>query len=71
MESTETKQYPTVDAACLQFKKFLQSLEPSLEVREHFRNARLEVLKGLRQALDNRISDLSRSAETGRKIDVE
>jgi hypothetical protein len=71
MDSTETRQYPTIDAACLQLKKFLQSLEPSPEVREHFRNAQLEVLKGLRQVLENRISDLSRTAETGRKIDVE
>jgi hypothetical protein len=71
MDTTEAKQYPTVDAACLQFKKFLQSLEPSREVCEHFRQARLEVLKGLRQILDNRISELSRAAETGRKIDVE
>jgi hypothetical protein len=71
MDSTETKQYPAVDAACLEFKKFLQALEPSPEVREHFRAARLEVLKGLRQMLDNRISELSRTRETGRKIDVE
>jgi hypothetical protein len=71
MNSSETKQYPAVDAACLEFKKFLQALEPSPEVCEHFRNARLEVLKGLRQMIDNRIADLSRAAETGRKIDVE
>ncbi|HET8550474.1 MAG TPA: hypothetical protein VFL57_20830 [Bryobacteraceae bacterium] len=71
MNSTEPRQYPTVDAACLQFKKFLQSLEPSAEVREHFRTVRIEVLKGLRQMIDNRIAELSRTAETGRKIDVE
>ena len=71
MDSTETKQYPAVDAACLAFKKFLQSLEPSLEVSEHFRTARLEMLKGLRQMLDNRIAELSRTPEAGRKIDIE
>lgn len=71
MDNMEARQYPTVDAACLRFKKFLQSLEPSTEVREHFRQARLEVLKGLRQMLDNRIAELSRSAETGHKINVE
>jgi hypothetical protein len=71
MDTTETRQYPTIDAACLQFKKFLQSLEPSPDVREHFRQARLEVLKGLRQMLDNRIAELSRTAEAGHKIDVE
>jgi hypothetical protein len=71
MDSTETKQYPAVDAACLGFKKFLRALEPSREVCEHFRNARLEVLRGLRQMIDNRIADLSRTPEAGRKIDVE
>ena len=71
MDNTGTKQYPAIDAACLQFKRFLDSLEPSPEVREHFRTARLELLKGLRQVLDNRISELSHTAETGRKINVE
>lgn len=71
MDSTETKQYPAVDAACLEFKKFLRTLEPSPEVREHFRTARLEVLKGLRQMLDNRIAELSRTPETGRRINVD
>ena len=71
MNSTETKQYPAVDAACLQFKKFLRAVEPSPEVREHFRTARLEVLKGLRQILDNRIASLSRTSDAGRKIDIE
>ena len=71
MESSETRQYPAVDAACLQFKKFLQALEPSPEVCEHFRTARIEVLKGLRQMLDNRIAELRRTSEAGRKIDVE
>jgi len=71
VDNSETKQYPTVDAACLEFKKFLQALEPSPEVREHFRTARIEVLKGLRQILDNRIGELSRAAESGRKINVE
>jgi|tagenome__1003787_1003787.scaffolds.fasta_scaffold13976678_2 hypothetical protein len=71
MDSTETKQYPTIDAACLQFKRILRSLEPSPEVRDHFRTARLELLKGMRQVLDNRISELSRTAETGHKINVE
>ena len=71
MDSAETKQYPAVDAACLAFKKFLQALEPSPEVGEHFRTARLEVLKGLRQILDNRIAELSRTPEAGRKINIE
>ena len=71
MDNTETKQYPAVDAACLKFKEFLRSIEPSPEVRGHFRNARLEMLKGLRQILDDRIAELSRKPESGQKIDVE
>lgn len=71
MDSTDTKQYPTIDAACLRFKEFLRTIEPSPEVQEHFRTARLELLKGLRQVLDNRISELSRTADTGHKINVE
>jgi hypothetical protein len=70
-DRTEPRQYPAVDAACLEFKKFLRALEPSPEVCEHFRNARLEVLKGLRQMIDNRIAGLSRTADAGRNIDVE
>lgn len=71
MDNTDTKQYPAVDAAALKFKEFLRSLEPSTEVRGHFRTARIEMLKGLRQILDDRIAELSRKPESGQKINVE
>jgi hypothetical protein len=39
--------------------------------REHFRNARVEVLKGMRSLLDARIEHLSRHEQKGAKIAVE
>jgi hypothetical protein len=71
MEDTPPKQYPVIDTLCSELKQLLRSLEPSPKVTGHFRNARIEVLKGLRQVIDNRIEHLSRSAEPGRNITVE
>jgi hypothetical protein len=70
-ENTPPKQYPIIDSLCMEFKQVLRSLEPSPKVTEHYRNARLEVLKGLRQVIDNRIEHLSQPAQPGRKIVVE
>jgi hypothetical protein len=39
--------------------------------REHFRNARIEVLKGMRSLLDARIERLSQQEAKGTKISVE
>jgi hypothetical protein len=69
--NTPPKQYPMIDSLCLELKQLLRSLEPSPQVTEHFRNARIEVLKGVRQVIDNRIQHLSRSPQPGRKIVVE
>lgn len=79
MENTESsgagsappKQYPVIDGLCAELKEFLRAMEPSPKVTEHFKNARIEVLKGIRQVIDNRIEHLSRSAPQGRKITVE
>ena len=70
-ENTPPKQYPVIDSLCLELKQLLRSLEPSPTVTEHFRNARIELLKGLRQVIDNRIEHLGRSSQPGRKIVVE
>jgi len=61
MENEARREYPVIDSICLELKSFLRSLEPSPEVTGHFRNARIEVLKGIRQAIDNRIEYLNRS----------
>lgn len=39
--------------------------------KEHFRTARLEVLKGIRSLLDARIDRLSQHAQKGTKVSVE
>ena len=40
--------------------------------RQHFRNARVEMLKGMRVLIDKRIDDLSESTETkGTRVTVE
>jgi len=39
--------------------------------REHFRNARVEVLKGMRSMLDARIEHLSKQDAKGHKVTVE
>jgi hypothetical protein len=40
-------------------------------VTKHFRNARVEVLKGIRQMIDYRIEQLERTGQRGQKITVE
>jgi len=69
--TTPPRQSPTIDGLCEELKNLLRAVEPSSEVREHFRNARIEVLKGLRQIIDNRIQHLSRTEQQGQKINVE
>lgn len=39
--------------------------------REHFRNARVEVLKGMRSMLDARIERLAQHEKKGHKVTVE
>ncbi len=41
------------------------------ETQEHFRNARVEVLKGIRSMLDARIEHLSQHAQKGTRVSVE
>lgn len=41
------------------------------EARRHLRNARLEVLRAVRSVVDQRIEDLSRGSERGKKVEVE
>jgi hypothetical protein len=44
---------------------------PSEMAQQHFRNARIEVLKGFRQIIDDRISRMQRTGEKGTSIVVE
>ena len=65
------REFPTLDAFYLEFKNLLRKAEPSGDVSEHFRKARVELLKGMREMIDKRIEHLERNDERGQKIDVE
>jgi len=51
--------------------KFAREFGPSDEVRSHFRNSRIEFLKGIRKIIDERISRLSENEQKGAKVTVE
>ena len=51
--------------------QMLELMMPSAAAGEHFKNARLEFLKGLRELLDQRIQSLSDKQHKGTKLNVE
>jgi hypothetical protein len=51
--------------------QMLEMILPSAAAGEHFRNARLEMLKGFRELLDQRIQSLSEKQNKGTKLNVE
>ena len=78
MENTETntgagpeREYPLIDKMAFELKNLLRAMEPPDDVTMHFRNARVEVLKGIRQMIDYRIGQLERTGQRGEKITVE
>ena len=56
--------------AAPQIEAFMDHLWPE-GTREHFRNARVEVLKGMRTMIDARIDHLSQRDAKGTKVNVE
>jgi hypothetical protein len=56
--------------AAPQIEAFIDHLWPE-NTREHFRNARIEMLKGVRGMLDARIERLSKHGQKGTKVTVE
>jgi hypothetical protein len=58
------------DFAAPQVKSFFDHVWPQ-NTREHFRNARIEMLKGMRSMLDARIDHLSKHAARGTTVPVE
>ena len=56
--------------AAPQIEAFVDHLWPE-NTREHFRNARIEMLKGMRGMLDARIERLSKHGQKGTKVTVE
>ena len=78
MQNTETNtgagpqhEYPIIDRMASELKNLLRAMEPPNDVTRHFRNARVEVLKGIRQMIDYRIEQLERTGQRGQKITVE
>ncbi len=53
------------------FSKFARSFGPPESVQQHFRNARIEFLKGIREMIDLKIDRLSRTERRGTKVTVE
>lgn len=58
------------NVAAPQIEAFLDHVWPA-GTREHFRNARIEMLKGMRSVLDARIERLSQHEKKGEKVAVE
>ncbi len=64
---------PTGSTGCF----FCNTVKPTLEhiwseaTRNHFRNSRVEFLKGIRSMIDSRIEHLSRGHTTGTHVTVE
>ncbi len=76
---TETGHKTGCDCGCMGagplLTQFLKSLGPSDQVSQHFKNAQLEVMKGLRTFLDEQITARSAAANSsashGTRIVVE
>ena len=52
-------------------EKVSESLSPPEGAAKHFREARLEILRGIRELVDYRIQDLSKDKSKGSRIVVE
>jgi len=65
----------TAPCACeslgLALNEFLQRLGPPEQARRHFEAARVEILKGLRAIIDERIERRTKRAARGENIKVE
>lgn len=74
---TETGQTASeqTDSACKRIKQgfedFVNIFIPPEEATKHFREARIEMLRGFRAILDARIEHLSRGSAPGTRVPVE
>lgn len=76
MSEEKTGGAPRSGCACMgtgpMVSEFLSRLGPDESVKQHFRTARVEFLKGLRALIDQRISDLQRPVEQkGTRLSVD
>jgi hypothetical protein len=53
------------------FTEFLRNIGPGEGAKNHFSQARVEFLKGLRSMIDAKIEELSKTEERGTKVNVE
>jgi hypothetical protein len=74
-ESAAGGKVPGVRESCerigAELANLLRAFAPSEEVLTHFRAARVEVLKGLRAAIDARIERASQGRQKGKSVTVE
>jgi hypothetical protein len=74
MEEKQTAAHPEGCVFCTvvgpQLEAIMDHIWPA-DTREHFRNARIEVLKGMRSIIDARIARLSQHEAKGTKLTVE
>lgn len=54
-----------------EFSQMFRKMGPGADARRHFRNARIEILKGIRSFIDERIETLSRPEQKGAHVNVE
>ena len=67
-ESAANQQHHCI---CEDIANMMRSFGPSESVVEHFRNARVEVLKGIRQMIDERIEQTQKKEAKGTSFGVE
>jgi hypothetical protein len=51
--------------------RFAKDFGPSDEVKSHFRNSRIEFLRGIRRIIDERIDRLSKNEQKGTRLNVD
>jgi hypothetical protein len=51
--------------------RFFRAMGPSEEATNHFRQSRIEFLKGIRRILDDRIDHLGRAGRRGTRVTVD
>ena len=72
--SSETRSTP-IDSVCDGIRKGMEAIFdaviPPQQAMNHFREARIEVLRGIRAIIDHRIDRLSRRDTQGARVTVE
>ena len=73
---TQAKQHsPRIDAICDFVRRTLETasdvMRPPEAACHHFRESRIEFLRGVRAVIDHRIDSLSRKNQTGARVTVE